>query len=81
VWGVAAVGFSSRSETSLISCKSYKTNLKDDIGEKKNLAASNREKMKTLSNLLDQWESEMSKTAAPFPTVVPKARPRKKEQK
>jgi len=53
----------------------------DDIGEKKNLAASNREKMKTLSNLLDQWESEMSKTAAPFPTVVPKARPRKKEQK
>jgi arylsulfatase A len=41
-------------------------NLKEDIAEEKNLAASNPKKMKSLSDLLEQWESEMSKTAAPF---------------
>ncbi|MDP6354302.1 MAG: sulfatase-like hydrolase/transferase [Planctomycetota bacterium] len=42
-------------------------NLKDDIAEEKNLAATNPEKTKALSGLLDQWEAEMRKTAAPFP--------------
>ena len=51
--------------------------LSEDIAEEKNLAASKPEKMKFLSDLLDQWESEMSKTAIPF---VPAPR-RKSNQK
>ncbi len=42
-------------------------NLKDDIAEEKNLAGSHPEKVKAMSKLLDQWEAEMNKTAAPFP--------------
>ena len=49
-------------------------NLKQDIAEEKNIAASNPEKTKALSDLLEQWESEMSKTAAPFPTDSPSTR-------
>lgn len=48
----------------------YKTalyNLKDDIGETDNLAETNPQKVKALSEQLDRWEAEMSKTAAPFP--------------
>jgi arylsulfatase A-like enzyme len=41
-------------------------NLKEDIAEGKNLAASHPEKLQTLSDLLDGWEAEMSKTAIPF---------------
>ncbi len=41
-------------------------NLNDDIAEEKNLAASHPEKLQALSDLLDQWEMEMSKTAIPF---------------
>jgi arylsulfatase A-like enzyme len=41
-------------------------NLKDDIAEEKNLAASHPEKLQALSDLLDQWGLEMSKTAIPF---------------
>jgi len=33
----------------------------------KDLSASHPEKLQTLSDLLDGWEAEMSKTAAPFP--------------
>ena len=45
-------------------------NLKEDIAEGRNLAASHPEKLQTLSDLLDGWEAEMSKTAAPFPQRV-----------
>lgn len=41
-------------------------NLKDDIAEEKNLAESHSERMAALSNLLDQWEADMSKTAISF---------------
>lgn len=41
-------------------------NLKDDIGEEKDLSAVNPEKLQELSALLDKWETEMSKTAIPF---------------
>jgi len=41
-------------------------NLTDDIAEENDLAASHSEKMAALSNLLDQWAAEMSKTAIPF---------------
>ncbi|MEK6233945.1 MAG: sulfatase-like hydrolase/transferase, partial [Planctomycetales bacterium] len=41
-------------------------NLKDDVAEEKDLSASSPEKRKAMSDLLDQWESEMSKTALPF---------------
>ena len=41
-------------------------NLKEDIGETKNLATEVPAKVKTLSKLLDQWEKEMDKTAEPF---------------
>lgn len=41
-------------------------NLSDDIAEEKNLAASHGETTKALSDLLEQWESETSKTAVPF---------------
>ena len=44
-------------------------NLKDDIAEEKNLAASHGEKLQALSDLLDGWEAEMSKTAIPFVTA------------
>jgi len=41
-------------------------NLRDDIAEETNLAESNPEKRKTMSDLLDRWEREMSKTAIAF---------------
>jgi arylsulfatase A-like enzyme len=47
-------------------------NLKYDIAEEKNLTASHPEKQQALSDLLDQWETEMSKTAIPFIPVPPK---------
>ena len=43
-------------------------NLKDDIAEEKNLAESHGEKLQSLSDLLEGWESEMRRTAAPFPS-------------
>ena len=49
-------------------------NLSEDIAEENNLATSRAEKMKTLSGLLDEWETEMSRTAIPFA-----AAPRKKK--
>lgn len=49
--------------------------LNDDIAEEKNLTTSHGEKLQALSDLLDQWESEMSTTAAPF---VPAPREKKK---
>jgi arylsulfatase A-like enzyme len=42
-------------------------NLKDDIAEETDLAESHGERLKSMSNLLDQWETEMSRTAIPFP--------------
>jgi len=42
-------------------------NLKDDISEEQNLVTSHPEKAKALGELLDAWEVEMGKTAAPFP--------------
>ena len=42
-------------------------NLKDDLGETKNLATENPAKVEALSLLLDQWEQEMAETADPFP--------------
>ncbi len=47
-------------------------NLNKDIAEEKDLATTNSEKMKAMSDLLDQWESEMSKTAMPFVFVPSK---------
>jgi arylsulfatase A-like enzyme len=47
-------------------------NLKDDIGEERNLAPVNPEKLQELSALLEQWETEMSKTAIPFKAYNPK---------
>ena len=44
-------------------------NLKDDIAEEKNLAATHGEKLQAMSDLLDGWEAEMSKTAIPFVTA------------
>ncbi len=44
-------------------------NLNDDIAEQKNLAESHGEKLRAMSNLLDEWEAEMSKTAIPFAPV------------
>ena len=44
-------------------------NLKDDIAEEKDLAESHSEKLQSMSDLLDEWESEMSKTAIPFVAV------------
>ena len=44
----------------------------DDIAEEKNLAESNPENLRAMSDLLEQWESEMSKTAAPFAPALPK---------
>jgi len=46
-------------------------NLKKDIGEKKNVAAAYPEVAKGMRDLLGQWEHEMSKTAEPFPGVLP----------
>jgi arylsulfatase A-like enzyme len=40
-------------------------NLKDDIGEKNNLAGSNREMVKKLTGMLESWRT---KTGAPVPT-------------
>jgi arylsulfatase A-like enzyme len=48
--------------------------LSEDIAEENDLATTNPEKLEALSDLLDQWESEMSKTAIPFVTA-----PRKKK--
>jgi len=56
-------------------------NLKDDIAEEKNLAVSDPEKLKALSDLLDQWELEMSKTAAPFPSSKATPTQRKRKRK
>ena len=42
-------------------------NLKDDIGEKNNLAGSNPEKVKELLDRLDKWRDE---TNAPVPTQL-----------
>ena len=41
-------------------------NLKTDIGETKDLTRSEPEKLKALRRLLEKWELEMSKTAAPL---------------
>jgi N-acetylgalactosamine-6-sulfatase len=49
-------------------------NLKDDIAEENNFAETNPEKLKALSDLLEQWEAEMRKTAAPFPSSKPLTR-------
>ncbi len=49
-------------------------NLNDDIAEENNLTSSHPEKIKELIDLLEQWELEMSKTAAPFPTQSPPTR-------
>jgi len=54
-------------------------NLKDDIAEENNLATSHPEKAKAMGKLLDQWETEMSKTAAPFPS--PEANPNKRPER
>jgi hypothetical protein len=43
--------------------------LKEDIAGENSLSAP--EKMKTSSDILDQWESELSKTAAPFIPAPP----------
>jgi hypothetical protein len=40
--------------------------LSEDIAEENDLSASNPEKMKAMSELLEQWEEEMSETAIPF---------------
>ena len=47
-------------------------NLKEDIAEEKNLSASAPDKLKALGDLLDEWELEMSKTAALFIPAPPK---------
>ncbi len=54
-------------------------NLKDDIAEKENLAASSPAKVKAMSNLLEKWEFEMSRTAIPFERSVPS--PKKKSER
>lgn len=41
--------------------------LKDDLGEKNNLAETHPDQVESLTNLLDQWEIETAKTALPFP--------------
>jgi arylsulfatase A-like enzyme len=41
-------------------------NLRSDIGETKDLAKSAPEKLSALRRLLEKWELEMSKTAAPL---------------
>ncbi len=59
-------------------------NLTNDIAEEKDLSASHPEKLQTLSDLLDGWEAEMSKTAAPFPqreTQSEKAPAREKKKR
>jgi arylsulfatase A-like enzyme len=55
-------------------------NLKDDIAEENNLATTRPEKTKAMGKLLDQWEAEMSRTAAPFPTAesMPKKRAKRR---
>ena len=52
-------------------------NLKRDISEKKNVAAAYPEVVKGMSDLLGQWEHEMSKTAESFPEVLPRKKTRK----
>jgi len=44
-------------------------NLGDDIAEEIDLSASQKDKLQALSDQLDGWESEMSKTAIPFGTA------------
>ncbi|MGB0579639.1 MAG: sulfatase-like hydrolase/transferase, partial [Limisphaerales bacterium] len=46
-------------------------NLKNDIAEKEDLASSNPEKLNALSDLLEEWEKDMSKTAIPFEHAIP----------
>ena len=43
-------------------------NLADDLGETKDLAKANREKLQELEKMLAGWEAEMAETAAVFPT-------------
>ncbi len=42
-------------------------NLKNDLAEANDLAATHPERTTALGKLLDQWEAEMSRTAEPFP--------------
>lgn len=42
-------------------------NLKDDLGEKNNLADAQPDQAESLSKLLSEWEMETAKTALPFP--------------
>ncbi len=49
-------------------------NLRDDVAEKRDLAESQSEKLRSMSDLLEAWELEMSRTAIPF---VPASRARK----
>jgi arylsulfatase A-like enzyme len=51
-------------------------NLKDDIAEEIDLAASQPERVNALSNLLDQWEEEVGKTGLRFGDV-PRVKRRK----
>ena len=44
-------------------------NLKDDISEETNLAASHPGRVNTLSELLDEWEAETAKTGLRFEDV------------
>ena len=47
-------------------------NLRSDIGETKDLTRSAPEKLNALRRLLEKWELEMSKTAAPLAPAPPK---------
>jgi len=56
--------------------RAYLYNLKDDIGEENDLAESNPQKLKAMGDLLEKWEAETAKTAAPF---SPPEKPSKKQ--
>ncbi len=45
--------------------------LKEDVAEEKDLAVAHPGKAKTLGQLLDQWEADTAKTAAPFEINAP----------
>ena len=53
-------------------------NLNDGIAEENDLAASYPEKLKAMSNLLEQWEAEMAETAEPFRKPERRKKPSKK---
>ena len=55
-------------------------NLKKDLGETKNLAAESPDKVKAMSDLLNQWEKEMDKTAEPFEKFDSPAKPKKSKK-